>query len=200
MVKVNFLINLFQDYQKVFDMDRSSHVAREALMVNDFVLSTVVYWQCYKLLITIYLSLYAMFITYILLRITDLWEWTDNLMSVRCLLSFFSLLSEETSWTNKSQAWKNERGNDRYVLKKVLMPFTRYLHLLNIVCIAYPLHHVSIAITMNTMYKCTSCQSHQIVSLLNFLGNSKDLELCELWHKYKYSTYMYVKGVSFFGM
>ena len=138
-----------------------------------------------------------MFITYILLRITDLWEWTDNLMSVRCLLSFFSLLSEETSWTNKSQAWKNERGNDRYVLKKVLMPFTRYLHLLNIVCIAYPLHHVSIAITMNTMYKCTSCQSHQIVSLLNFLGNSKDLELCELWHKYKYSTYMYVKGVSF---
>lgn len=43
MVKVNFLINLFQDYQKVFDMDRSSHVAREALMVNDFVLSTVVY-------------------------------------------------------------------------------------------------------------------------------------------------------------
>ena len=200
MVKVNFLINLFQDYQKVFDMDRSSHVAREALMVNDFVLSTVVYWQCYELLNTIYLSLYAMFITYILLRITDLWEWTDNLMSVRRLLSFFSLLSEETSWTNKSQAWKNERGNDRYVLKKVLMPFTRYLHLLNIVCIAYPLHHVSIAITMNTMYKCTSCQSHQIVSLLNFLGNSKDLELCELWHKYKYSTYMYVKGVSFFGM
>lgn len=112
--------------------------------------------------------LICLFITYILLRITDLWEWSDNLMSMRCLLSFFSLLSEETSWTNKSQAWKNERGNDRYVLKKVLMPFTRYLHLLNIVCITYPLHHVSIAITMNTMYKCTSCQSHQIVSLLNF--------------------------------
>ena len=37
---MNFLINLFQDYQKVFDMDRSSHVAREALMVNDFVMST----------------------------------------------------------------------------------------------------------------------------------------------------------------
>lgn len=37
---MNILINLFQDYQKVFDMDRSSHVAREALMVNDFVLST----------------------------------------------------------------------------------------------------------------------------------------------------------------
>lgn len=112
--------------------------------------------------------LICLFITYILLRITDLWEWSDNLMSMRCLLSFFSLLSEETSWTNKSQAWKNERGNDRYVLKKVLMPFTRYLHLLNIVCIMYPLHHVSLAITMNTMYKCTSCQSHQIVSLLNF--------------------------------
>ena len=123
-----------------------------------------------------------MFITYILLRITDLWEWTDNLMSVRCLLSFFSLLSEETSWTNKSQAWKNERGNDRYVLKKVLMPFTRYLHLLNIVCITYPLHHVSLAITMNTMYKCTSCQSHQIVSLLNFS------EILKIWSCASYDT------------
>ena len=95
---------------------------------------------------------------------------------------FFSLLSEETSWTNKSQAWKNERGNDRYVLKKVLIPFTRYLHLLNIVCITYPLHHVSLAITMNTMYKCTSCQSHQIVSLLNFR------EIPKIWSCVSYDT------------
>lgn len=35
-----FLCTLSQDYQKVFDMDRSSHVAREALMVNDFELFT----------------------------------------------------------------------------------------------------------------------------------------------------------------
>ena len=123
-----------------------------------------------------------MFITYILLRITDLWELSDNLISMRCLLSFFSLLSEETSWTNKSQAWKNERGNDRYVLKKVLIPFTRYLHFLNIVCITYPLHHVSLAITMNTMYKCTSCQSHQIVSLLNFW------EIPKIWSCVSYDT------------
>ena len=68
------------------------------------------------------------------------------------------------------------------MLKKVLMPFTRYLHLLNIVCITYPLHHVSIAITMNTMYKCTSCQSHQIVSLLNFW------EIPKIWSCVSYDT------------
>ena len=129
----------------------------------------VVYWQCYELLNTIYLSLFACLL--------PIYSWEsqtcENDQTIWCQWDvyslFFSLLSEETSWTNKSQAWKNERGNDRYVLKKVLMPFTRYLHLLNIVCITYPLHHVSLAITMNTMYKCTSCQSHQIVSLLNFL-------------------------------
>ena len=141
----------------------------------------VVYWQCYELLNTIYLSLFSCLLP-IYSWESQTCEKSDNLMSMRCLLSFFSLLSEETSWTNKSQAWKNERGNDRYVLKKVLMPFTRYLHLLNIVCITYPLHHVSLAITMNTMYKCTSCQSHQIVSLLNFW------EIPKIWSCVSYDT------------
>ena len=68
------------------------------------------------------------------------------------------------------------------MLKKVLIPFTRYLHFLNIVCITYPLHHVSLAITMNTMYKCTSCQSHQLVSLLNFW------EIPKIWSCVSYDT------------
>lgn len=37
---------------------------------------------------------------------------------VLTLFLFFSLEYSATTWTNQSQAWENERGNDRYVLGK----------------------------------------------------------------------------------